>query len=88
MFIFSDMAACCGIPVGPGYASPKDAMKASREHIFYVPCIVAAKNRPNYLTVVDVDPNSKTYRKVHIYNACVKSCDNCLTYHSRNISIL
>ncbi len=53
---------CCG----PTYASPQEAMKAERETLAFVPAINVGtgKNKPDYLTTVDVDPKSKTYSKI------------------------
>eukprot|EP01025_Chloroclados_australasicus_P027976 TRINITY_DN2769_c0_g1_i1.p1 TRINITY_DN2769_c0_g1~~TRINITY_DN2769_c0_g1_i1.p1 ORF type:complete len:475 (-),score=66.07 TRINITY_DN2769_c0_g1_i1:402-1826(-) len=47
--------------LGPGYASPEEAMQGPREKIVYVPCIVPDCSRPDYLTTIDVDPESETY---------------------------
>ena len=60
--------ADCG-SCGPGYASPKEAFYlAPKEKILYIPCIIPDKDRPDYLSTVDVDPASPTYQKVsHIY---------------------
>nr|ACZ65578.1 selenium-binding protein [Haliotis discus hannai] len=52
---------CCK---GPGYATPLDAMKGPRERLVYIPCIVPEKDRPDYLSTVDVDPESPTYCQV------------------------
>merc|ERR1712050_464108 len=62
------MACCGGKGKGPGYASPKDAMKLGpREKICYLPCIrrgTTTEHLPDYLATVDVDPNSPTYSQV------------------------
>ena len=56
--------ANCG-SCGPGYASPKEAFYlAPKEKILYIPCIIPDKDRPDYLSTVDVDPESPTYQKV------------------------
>ena len=56
--------ADCG-SCGPGYASPKEAFYlAPKEKILYIPCIIPDKDRPDYLSTVDVDPASPTYQKV------------------------
>ncbi|XP_022656896.1 selenium-binding protein 1-like isoform X2 [Varroa jacobsoni] len=39
-------------------------MKGPREKIMYVPCIVPKKDRPDYLAVIDIDPESNNYLKV------------------------
>ncbi|XP_069796296.1 methanethiol oxidase [Narcine bancroftii] len=59
------MAKKCG-SCGPGYSSPLEAMKGSREEIVYLPCIYrnTAANKPDYLATVDVDPKSSTYCQV------------------------
>ncbi len=49
---------------GPGYCSPEHAMKGPREEIFYVTCIATVDGKPDYLAVVDVNPDSKTYCQV------------------------
>src|SRR5262245_17374960 len=48
------------------YASPVEAMKAPREKLAYVPALHAGMDvdKPDYMAVVDVDPDSKTYAKV------------------------
>lgn len=57
------MAPSCS--KGPGYATPMDAFNnGKREQIIYVPCIVPDKSRSDYLSTVDVDPNSPTYSRV------------------------
>jgi len=56
---------CCSR--GPGYTSPLEAMKGPKEEIVYLPCIQPNgkdKQKPDYLAVVDVNPNSVTYSKV------------------------
>ncbi len=57
----ADHAAC-----GPTYASPAEAMKAPRETLAYVPAIYSGTsvNKPDYLAVIDVDPQSKRYSQV------------------------
>ena len=35
-----------------------------RETLLYVPAIVPDHSRPDYLAVVDVDPQSETYQQV------------------------
>ncbi|CAG5133881.1 unnamed protein product [Candidula unifasciata] len=61
----SSGSKCCK---GPGYASPKEAMKKGpREKILYMPCIVPQeqkKLKADYLATIDVDPDSQTYCKV------------------------
>ena len=57
------MSACGSC--GPGYASPKEAFYlGKKEKILYIPCIIPDKDRPDYLSTVDVDPESPTYQKV------------------------
>jgi methanethiol oxidase len=50
----------------PGFASPASAMKAPREKLLFVSCTYANTpiKRPDYLAVVDADPNSSNYSKV------------------------
>ncbi len=50
----------------PGFASPKEAMKAPREKLLFVACTYANTgiDKPDYLAVVDADPDSKTYSQV------------------------
>jgi selenium-binding protein 1 len=45
---------------GPGYASPKEALKAEREKLLYVTGIYTGTPiaRPDFLATVDVDPSS------------------------------
>ena len=50
-----------------GYKSPSEATKGPRETILYVTCIqpnATQKQKPDYLAVVDVNPNSKDYCKI------------------------
>src|ERR1700710_3095678 len=52
---------------GPvGFASPKEAMKGPREKLLFVTCTYANTgiDKPDYLAVVDADPDSKTYSQV------------------------
>ena len=51
---------------GPGYASPKDAMRAPREELLYTAALYAGTgiNAPDYLATIDVNPASPTYSKV------------------------
>ncbi|CAH9071624.1 unnamed protein product [Cuscuta europaea] len=55
---------CC--KRGPGYPSPKEAMKGPKESLIYVTCVYSGTGRekPDYLATVDVDSNSPTYSKV------------------------
>src|SRR3954466_7293300 len=50
----------------PGFASPKEAMKGPREKLLFVTCTYANTgiDKPDYLAVVDADPDSKTYSQV------------------------
>ena len=50
---------------GPGYASPRDALRAEREKLLYVVGIYAGTpiKKPDYLATVDVDPKSPRYGK-------------------------
>ena len=51
---------------GPGYASPKEAMKAEREKLLYVNALYTGTGieAPDYLATVDVDPQSASYAQV------------------------
>ena len=55
--------ACC---VGPGYASPADAINAPHEKIVYTICIYTGTEikKPDYLATIDVDEASDTYGEV------------------------
>ncbi|CAM9983157.1 unnamed protein product [Lampetra fluviatilis] len=61
---------------GPGFKTPLDAMKGPREEIVYVPCIYrnTGVDKPDYLSTVDVDPDSPTYCQVihRLPMPCVK----------------
>ncbi|MBA4063004.1 MAG: selenium-binding protein [Isosphaera sp.] len=50
----------------PGFASPKEMMKGPREKLLFVTCTYANTgiDKPDYLAVVDADPESKTYSRV------------------------
>lgn len=52
--------------VGRCYASPAEAMKAPPEKLAYVVATYArtGREKPDYLAVIDVDPDSKTYSQV------------------------
>ena len=55
------MSICCG----PGYASPREAfLKGETEKLLYIPCIIPGKDRPDYLSTVDIDPASPTFCQV------------------------
>lgn len=60
--------------MGPGYATPLDAMKGPREKIVYLPCIYSNTDikKPDYLATVDVDPTSKDFCKVKIMTNKIK----------------
>ena len=58
LFPFQESCEC-----GPGYATPKEAMKGPRETLLYVPCIYRTK-KPDYLATIDCDPESPDYGKV------------------------
>ncbi|KAI5717928.1 hypothetical protein M8J77_013670 [Diaphorina citri] len=56
--------SCCS-GKGPGYRTPVDAMRyGPRETLLYVICIQPNGQHPDYLAVIDVDPQSKTYQQV------------------------
>ncbi|MCE9565064.1 MAG: selenium-binding family protein [Planctomycetes bacterium] len=50
----------------PGFASPKEAMKGPREKLLFVTCTYTGTgiDKPDYLAVVDADPDSKLYSQV------------------------
>ena len=52
--------------VGRCYASPAEAMKSPSEKLAYVVATYAGtgQKKPDYLAVIDVDPDSKTYSQV------------------------
>ncbi|KAI5695008.1 hypothetical protein M8J76_012905 [Diaphorina citri] len=57
-------SSCCS-GKGPGYRTPVDAMRyGPRETLLYVICIQPNGQDPDYLAVIDVDPQSKTYQQV------------------------
>ena len=85
-------AALAALPVGsnpqiaeaadtPGFASPKEAMKGPREKLLFVTCTYANTgiDKPDYLAVVDADPDSKTYSQVVHRIAMPKVGDGCTT---------
>jgi methanethiol oxidase len=51
---------------GPGYASPRDAMRGPREEVLYTVALHVGTGveAPDYLATVDVDPASPTYSQV------------------------
>lgn len=57
-----DLHAQCG----PGYATPRDALKAEREKLLYVNALYTGTgiSAPDYLATVDADPASPTYSQV------------------------
>jgi len=61
------MTASDAAQVGPGYASPQDAIaRAPREELLWVGCIHEGTGieAPDFLATVDVDPNSPTYCQI------------------------
>lgn len=60
-----EVHGCCS-GIGPGYASPLEAMKGPVEKLLYVTAIYTGTGRgkPDYLATIDVDPKSPTYSKV------------------------
>src|ERR671927_282035 len=59
-------SACQSGSGGPGWASPLEAMKAPREQFLYTVCHYSGTgvDEPDFLGVVDVNPESDTYRKI------------------------
>jgi selenium-binding protein 1 len=51
---------------GPGFANPKQAMRAPREKLLYATAIYVGTGieAPDYLATIDVDPTSPTYSSV------------------------
>ncbi|KAL6740418.1 hypothetical protein Aduo_013774 [Ancylostoma duodenale] len=49
---------------GPGYASPKEAMKGPREKVLFVTCAHASPSGNDMLAAIDVDPDSKTFCQI------------------------
>jgi len=51
---------------GPGYASPKEAMKAPPEKLLYTVALYTGTGiqEPDYLATIDADPKSPTYAQV------------------------
>lgn len=49
---------------GPGYASPREAVRGPRESLLFVTALCPGSDRPDYLAVVDVDPKSKSFSSV------------------------
>jgi selenium-binding protein 1 len=58
--------ACATGSAGPGWASPREAIKAPREQFLYTSCIYwgTGVDQPDFLGVVDVHPESDTYGKI------------------------
>src|SRR5215210_1702918 len=76
---------------GPGYASPEEARRQPPEEVAYVACLYEGTgiNQPDFLAVVDTNPESETYSEIvhrtpmpnvgdelHHYgwNACSSAC--------------
>lgn len=52
---------------GPGYASPMDAFKnGPREELLYVVTVQPDQTKEDYLSTIDVNPESPTYSQVWI----------------------
>ncbi|XP_060614065.2 methanethiol oxidase-like [Anolis sagrei] len=51
---------------GPSYATPLEAMRAPKEKLMYVVCVLTETDtrQPDYLATVDVDPDSPHYCEV------------------------
>ena len=88
---------CCG----PGYASPAEAIKASREKILYTIAIYTGTGiqRPDYLCTIDADPESLTYSEVihrlempgigdELHHMGWNACSSCFDDKSMNRSHL
>jgi methanethiol oxidase len=60
------MAAATRSQTGPGYASPQAALNAPREELLYVSCLHEGTgvNEPDFLAVVDVNPDSAGYQQI------------------------
>ncbi len=82
---------------GPGYASPKEAMKAEREKILYVNALYTGTgiDAPDYLATVDVDPASATFSQViyrtpmpntgdELHHFGWNACSSCHLDHSKS----
>uniref|UniRef100_S4RVK5 Methanethiol oxidase n=1 Tax=Petromyzon marinus TaxID=7757 RepID=S4RVK5_PETMA len=69
---------------GPGFKTPLDAMKGPREEIVYVPCIYrnTGVDKPDYLSTVDVDPNSPTYSLSQVIHRLPMPCVKDELHHS------
>ena len=77
-FTMSGAHPCCG----PGYASPKEAMKAPREKLLYTIAIYIGTGiqKPDYLATIDADPASPTYCQVISRWKCLASATSCITW--------
>jgi 56kDa selenium binding protein (SBP56) len=54
-----------------GFNTIQDAFNSGdRETLLYVPAIVPDQSRPDYLAVVDVDPQSETYQQACCCHQC------------------
>ena len=94
------MAACASGNCGPGYASPKEAFtKGAREKLLYIPCIIPGKNRPDYLSTVDVDPESPSCGQIisrlylpfiadEVHHTGWNACSSCYDDPSRSRNLL
>ena len=92
--------ACAAGNCGPGYASPKEAFaKGAREKLLYIPCIIPGKNRPDYLSTVDVDPESPTCGQIisrlylpfiadEVHHTGWNACSSCYDDPSRSRNLL
>jgi len=92
--------ACPSGNCGPGYASPKEAFtKGAREKLLYIPCIIPGKNRPDYLSTVDVDPESPSCGQIisrlylpfiadEVHHTGWNACSSCYDDPSRSRNLL
>merc|ERR1711988_1617197 len=92
--------ACPGSNCGPGYASPQEAFKkGAREKLLYIPCIIPGKDRPDYLSTVDVDPESPTFAQIisrmylpfiadEVHDTGWNACSSCYDDPSANRNLL
>jgi len=92
--------ACPGSNCGPGYASPQEAFKkGAREKLLYIPCIIPGKDRPDYLSTVDVDPESPTFAQIisrmylpfiadEVHHTGWNACSSCYDDPSANRNLL
>ena len=71
---------------GPGYASPQEALRQPPEEVIYVACLYAGAGieEPDFIAVVDVNPESETYGEI-VHRAPMPNVGDELHHYGWNV---